>query len=187
MAKAKKNTKTAKYKLNKRLIIVMSVVGVLLLIGAGFWLQSYFVEKQTIADLSAVNKELRIIYDNVLELNKDNVSGSYFRDNCSVSNVNWLEQKKSCGPSGNVILKSAVNLEGAKKILAESIQGSKLGLSANDLNTGQDLIGGSTGTNEKGIKCYVGYSKDNVTDAWSYGFMCRKEVPDFLPGYTIED
>lgn len=187
MANAKKKVKKAKIKPSRRSIIFASLAGVLLLVVGGYWLRSYLTEKQALAELSTAGKELRIVYNNILELNKDNIENSHFQDDCSVSNASWLEQKISCGPSGNVELKTPIDLEEAAELVADSIQGNGLGLRVEDIVTGQNSVGVSTGVNEAGIKCYVGYSQNSLTDAWSYGLVCRKTVPNFLPGYTVEE
>lgn len=188
MANAKKKVKKSKFKLSKRSIIFASIAGALVLVLGGFWLQSYLVEKQTLADLSDANKELRIVYDNILELNKDSIDSSYYRDDCSVSNVSWMEQRVSCGPSGRVVMAGAQEPSEVRNNLAKVDKNSGLNMKDITISNQTEVTSISANLESKleGVNCYVGYGKNQLTNQWEYWMTCRKDVPNFLPGYTVE-
>lgn len=185
MATVKKKIKTGKYRLSKSTIIFVSILGVMLLLIGALALKSYLVERQTLAELVSVGKELKIIYNNLLEYNKGNTAGSYFRNDCSIGHTSWLEERVSCGPSGRIVLQEPSEIGAIKNNLIKVDKNSEL-RSTTLTSNGQSEVNVNLELSGMDIKCYAGYSKNQLSGRWEYWMTCRKEVPRVLPNYTIE-
>lgn len=173
--------------INKRILIYLVILGVIVLSVSGIWLKVYYMEKQTISELSDVSKELRLVYDNIIHDSGGNIKSTYFRNDCSVSNKSWLEQQISCGPSGNIILNDSVNIATAGDILTSALKGIDIGIEIADIKIGQESVDLSSKPNDRGIKCSLYYSQDLSSGVWSYGLVCRKDVSRVLPNYAVRE
>lgn len=187
MVIAKKKAKTAKLKLNKLSIVVISIVGVVVLVIGGLWLRSYLIEKQAINELVSAGDKLKAVYNNLLTQTEGNTAHIFFRYDCSMSNVNWLEQKISCGPSGNITVKEAlIDFDNVAQNLTQLTKGSGFDINPVDVEVGQDSVSIAVEFS-KDIRCHISYSQNTLNHEWSYSLVCRKNVDRVLPGYVVEE
>lgn len=185
MANAKKKQNSTKQRIGKRALIILSITGAVLLIAGGLLARSYLIERLTLSELSSTADELKVAYDNIRKSNEGNIVSSYFRNDCSLANVSWLEQRISCGPSGNIVLKTATGVVSAADTVSQSIKEISIGNIPN-VESSQDSTGVSWKTEKSGVKCFISYSEDIVTHHWGYDLVCRKDVSNVLPGYVVE-
>lgn len=186
-SKQKIAIKTTKKKLNRITILLVCIPGVILLGAFALWLNFYLGERKTLSELSIAGKNLEAVYNNLLAANPVIVTGSYFHYDCSVSHMSWLTQQISCGPHGDITLGEASrDIEEEVKVLAKAAEGTIFETKAQDISVSADSAEITTQAAGSKVPCYISYSKGSFDNTWGYSLVCRKVVPNFLPGYAVE-
>lgn len=188
MVTAKKGLKKAKSRLSKRSIVFLSIVGFLLLLIGVMRLRTYLIEEQAINELSESSEHIKILYDQMLTANADNVADSNFGNKCSESSVKIGKGRIVCWTGGVIILKNDIGLESAGRIMERSVIGNRLS-SGTEANISDNQYYQGVSINYRSLYqdviCDGNYGQSH-TKEWSYSISCRKDVPNFLPGYTVE-
>lgn len=189
MGKVNKKPIKAPAKLSRSLIVLISIAGFLLLLIGVFWLGSYVREKQTISELSVASIEVKRIYDHMLGLTGEEVKASTFENKCSEASVEIGRGRIVCAAEGSIVLKADIGLEKAAQVLETSASDNLLNSNskANIYNQNSySVVSIGYKSPYKDMTCDGSYSQILSTKLWSYTIGCRKDVPDFLPGYTVE-
>jgi hypothetical protein len=171
---------------------VLSILAVLALASAvslAVISTTYYVGQQAaLKDLSLVTTDLKIVYDRILSVNRDNLLRTDFRNDCSVGHPSWLEERIACGPSGEITLsKARDSIEDAALLLTQSTNGTLFKTDISNVEIGNDLAAITVPTNHNGVGCYISYGRNAQGSFWNYSFVCRKDVANILPGYEISE
>ncbi len=189
MVTTKKESKKVKQQLSKRSVVILSALGAVLLLVGIMWLNSNLEERRTLSELSELNTHMRALYNQMLTANTNNVASSDFGNKCSESSVEIGRGRIVCGVRGVIVLKNDIGLERAGRIMESSVMGNSLNSNAKaNIYNSQYFEGVSLDyvSPYHGIVCDGSYGQSTATKQWSYSLSCRKDVPDFLPSYTIE-
>lgn len=189
MATKKKVKKKSNKKLTSDVIIVLSVIGIVFVCFFGFWLKSYIPERKSLSELADVGKNLEVVYNKLLAVNDGNVQDSYFGHECSEASVEIGRGQIVCSVVGMVTLKHDDSLERAKQVLEQTVNSSGLNLHEQGKIYNGEYYSAVTLVYKSPydvVDCDGHYAQSNLSKKWIYSISCRKTVPDFLPGYTIE-
>ena len=185
----KKNNKSSK-KPSRRNLILIGIVTLALCFIAATMILKVLNQQRDMRELDAAGKDLRLIYDELIELNKDNISSSTFGKECSESSVKYGRGDITCGVYGSIYLFKGVSLDEAAAALVRAVNNNGRNYNIMPSISDTQYHKGVSLRYELGFKeagCFATYEKNALDDGWHFFFGCNKSVPDFLPGYAIED
>ncbi len=162
-------------------IFCIALVGIM-----STFIYRYYEQQKTLNDLQAVSKELRVIYQNILEENMGDVSVSYFRNECSFAYVGPYSKSISCGLGADIALNKDISTRVAGQVIRSAINDSKLN-PGSDVDIEERTASIDLNPGQNGVRCYIAYGKDTSNNSWGYHLSCRRSVPDFLPGYVVKE
>ncbi len=177
----------------KKRPILASIFCIAIVVAVSTLANKYYEQQKTLNELSAVSKDLRVIYDKLLASQEGNIASSYFRNECSTGNASWLVRYISCGPTGRVTLKN----NGDRRIAANAIADGPykendfsikyISESISMPDSGTDDMYVDLEHNSAILPCYVIYGKNVSNSNWGYTIGCSMTVPDFLPDYVVKE
>lgn len=168
---------------HSNLFIFLGILAGLLLIGgviAYKYVVDYYIPMQ---QLDQASKDLRPIYDKLLDKNKGNVSGSYYRNECSESYEKYGKGTVKCGPSSKIVSIKEQNLGDS----LDDIDGIDVNFDYGQYDEADDYAYLDIIHKETKIKCHIMYGTMNYGKSWGYSAWCFNNVKNFLPGYQIVD
>ncbi len=189
MPNAKKKVQKPKFELSKMSMIVAMSAGMLLLVAGGLWLRSHVVEKQSLDELSDLSNHVQSLYAKLVDANNGNIVNSHFGNTCSESSVEIGNGRIVCWTGGTVVLKEDVGLEAAAAAIEVVANDSLIGSDAKAVVSDSQYYKGVSvdyKSSYADVVCSGSYGQNATTGRWSYSVACRKEVSNFLPGYTVE-
>ena len=173
---------------NKKLIVISVLLGILAIIFISLKFKQGYEQQQTMRDLDAAGKELRVIYDKLVELNGDNVVKTDWSKECEEASAKYRRGQVSCGIDGRITVSSDIGFGQTETLIIRSLDGSsfyKNQESIGSISEDSSNLRFALNSTWQGIYCYISYYKNMLDDMWRYNISCRKQVPDFLPGYLI--
>lgn len=173
---------------NNKPIVISLLLGIFVIVFIGLKFKQGHEQQQTIRDLDSASKELRVIYDKLVELNGDNVVKTDWSKECEEASVKYRRGQVSCGIDGRITLGSDIGFSQADTLIIRSLERSSF-------HKNQEPIGSISEDSSnlrfalssmwQGTYCSISYYKNMLDDMWNYNISCRKQVPDFLPGYLV--
>jgi hypothetical protein len=189
-----KNEATSKTKKQpfgkRRLAIIIAITTIITgLIFTTLKIQSFAEQQRSLGDLQFASQALKPVYDGLLADNKNDIQGTYYENRCTYSYRGSYAKSISCGPLGVIKIKSDTTISSAEKMITENTH-------QNIIFTGHEpkiqtwstkpsVVMESDMFKSKEITCYVLWSQRDEEKVHVYTLGCRKQVPDFLPGYKI--
>lgn len=162
--------------------ILASIFCIAIVIAVSTLANKYYEQQKTLNELSAVSKDLRVIYDKILASQEGNVTSSYFRNECSRSYTGFFVTRYSCGSQADITLNSEIGNVVASQIISESLQGNALDPKI-PVDTHEQSIGLNLKSTNIRVKCYVSYGKEYRNNTWGYHMNCNENTSGPLPNY----
>lgn len=170
---------------SKRYILLGILLGVLIIGGTVVW--KYLEWRQPIDQLESANADLKPIFTQLTERYSGRIKDSYYRNECTESSEKYGKGNITCGPVGVIYLKEDISRNEAKDIVRKIVLNNTkfdnqvYGKALSDNQDNSDEIYTKFVHKSSKSECLLNHAQDNT-----YYLTCRQHVPDFLPGYTIE-